>query len=159
MTEDELRVFSGDHLLYELEMAFWLVPLLEPYAARPLGFKENLVKNALLEAFVGHVRVLKFFLYDEPTGDDVSADHYVADVDSWHDARRPIPAELAEAARRVGKEIAHLTQRRLAPDAPGRDWNTVSVRTALALPLKSFLRLARPGVLDWRVQTLITEWK
>jgi hypothetical protein len=156
MTDDELRAFSGDHLLYELEMTFWLVPLLERYA-KPAGFEENIIKNALLESFVGHVRVLKAFLYDEPKWDDVSADHYVADVAAWRNARGPMPAELAEGARRVGKEIAHLTQGRLAPDAPRRDWNTVAVRTALVPPLKSFLRLARPEVLDRRVQTLITE--
>jgi hypothetical protein len=157
MTDDALKAFSGDHLQYELEMVFFGGPLLMRYA-KPGSFDENIIKNALLESFVGHVRVLKAFLYEAPKwDDDISADHYVRDVSAWHAAREPVPEELATAAKRAGKEVAHLTAGRLDPDDPARNWNAIAVRNALVQPLKLFLSMARPGVLDWRVQRLITE--
>jgi hypothetical protein len=157
MSDEELLRFSGDHIQYELEMTFLLAPLLLEYATRQT-FNDNIIKNALLESFVAHVRVLKTFLYDEAKwDDDVPADQYVRDVEAWHQARGAVPQVLAGAAQRVGKEIVHLTRGRHDPDAPERDWNPIVIRDALVQPLKMFLRMARPGLLDWRVQQLITD--
>jgi hypothetical protein len=157
MTDEELLKFSGDHIQYELEMTFFLAPMLLNYVS-PQTFDENIIKNALLESFLAHVRVLKAFLYDEPKwDDDVVADYYVRDVEAWHQARGPVPHVLAEAARRVGKEIVHLTTGRHDPDAPERGWNPIVVRDALVHPLKLFLRMGRPELLDWKVKQLITD--
>jgi len=157
MSDEELLRFSGDHVQYELEMTFFVAPMLLRYAT-PRDFDENIIKNALLEAFVAHVRVLKAFLYDNPQrDDDVSAEHYVGDVEAWRTARGPVPDVLAAAAKRVGKEVVHLTRGRHDPDSPQRDWNPLGILDALVRPLKLFLSMARPGVLDWRVRQLITE--
>ena len=80
MNETELQAFSGEHLYYELEMVFFTAPLCIQYR-EPKDVDEQVIKNALLESFAIHVRVLKAFLFD-PRGrlDDVISDDYVANL-------------------------------------------------------------------------------
>lgn len=56
----------GTILFYELEMAFSTGPLALRYA-EPASVDEQVIRNALVESFLVHVRVLKAFLYDRRT--------------------------------------------------------------------------------------------
>ena len=117
MNEAELHAFSSEHLYYELEMVFFTAPLCVHYR-EPKDVDEQVIKNALLESFTIHVRVLKAFLFD-PRGrlDDVIADDYVANPEEWRRARGPVPEILRHASERAGGEVAHLTTRRQSEPA------------------------------------------
>jgi hypothetical protein len=64
-----------------------------------------IVKNALLESFTIHVRLLALFLYQKPNPkwpNDVTAEHYVKDIHAWRTARGAPPSELQRAAALPG---------------------------------------------------------
>src|SRR6266511_4648666 len=99
MTDQELRDFAADHIYYELLMLH--------ETAMGLKSRENLdadfaLKNAFIESFTIHARVLAQFLYYSPSPkfpDDVTAERYMQDVAAWKTARGSIPAELQEGHR------------------------------------------------------------
>jgi hypothetical protein len=156
MTDDELLAFSGEHLFYELEMVFWAGPLALAYAA-PESVDQQIIKNALVESFATHLRVLTAFFYDgRKWRDDVIAEDYVADVAAWRAARGPVPEVLKRAAQRTGGEVAHLTRRRHA-DPGNKAWAPPELIGALADPVRTFVAMTPPTRLDWRVRTLAAE--
>ena len=50
----------------------------------------------------------------------------------------PFPSDLQTVVDRTGKEIAHLTTRRLAPDDPGKAWSPEPILRLFFGPLKRF---------------------
>jgi hypothetical protein len=156
MTDAELQAFSGEHLFYELEMTFWTAPLVVKYAV-PKDVDDQVIKNALLESFLVHVRSLKAFLYD-PKGreDDVCADDYVVNAEEWRRARGEVPDLLKRAAQRTGGEVAHLTTRRRSePDE--RQWDVRELVKALVQPFCQFVAMTPAGRLDWRIHHLAAD--
>jgi hypothetical protein len=154
MTDEELRDFAADHIYYELLMLH--------ETAMGLKWRENLdadfaVKNAFIESFTIHARVLALFLYKGPKwDDDVTAEQYVSDVNKWKAARGDIPAELQEVIDRTGKEIAHLTRGRRPPGDPKKAWTIEHVYRLLCGPLHLFLRHADLARLDTSVPAFIS---
>jgi len=116
MTAQELHDFAADHLYYEL--------LMFHETAMGLKWRENLdadfaLKNAFIESFTIHARVLAVFLYDKPQrDDDVTAEDYVKDIEAWRRAHGSMPPDLREVVVRTNKEIAHLTKQRRPPGDP-----------------------------------------
>jgi hypothetical protein len=155
MTDQELRDFAADHLYYELLMLH--------ETAMGLKWRETLdadfaLKNALIESFTVHARVLAQFLYYSPSKkfpDDVTAEHYVRDVREWKAARGPLPADLQEVIDRTGKEIAHLTRGRRPPGDPRKAWTVEHVYRLLCVPLHLFLKHAEPERLEVSVTAFI----
>ena len=47
------------------------------------GTPDQFLKNILLESFLLHTRILRDFLFREPTGDDVSARHFFETPAEW----------------------------------------------------------------------------
>ena len=101
MTDQDLWDFAADHIYYELLMLH--------ETAMGLKWRKDLdsdfaLKNAFIESFTIHARVLALFLYKGPKwDDDVTAEQYVRDVQKWKAARGDIPAELQEVIDRTGK--------------------------------------------------------
>ncbi len=157
MTDEELQDFAAHHISYELMMLH--------EAASGLKWRPNLdsdftLKNALIEAFTVHARVLAQFLYYSPSKkfpNDVTAEHYVKDVDTWKAALGPIPAELQEVIDRSSREIVHLTKGRRPPDDPKKGWTIERVYLLLCRPLHLFLKHAEPARLDISVTAFIRE--
>jgi len=155
MTDQELRDFAADHIYYELLMLH--------ETAMGLKWRKDLdsdfaLKNAFIESFTIHARVLALFLYKGPKwDDDVTAEQYVRDVQKWKAERGDIPAELQEVIDRTGKEIAHLTKGRRPPGDPKKGWTIEHVYVLLCKPLHLFLRHADPARLDVRVPAFIQE--
>jgi hypothetical protein len=155
VTDDELHTFSIEHLYYELEMLFFMGEwLLSPSAAD----RELIVKNALIEAFLIHARSLTAFLHDRPNPrypNDVTAEHYVADVDQWRARRGPVPDVLEVLRKRTGQEIAHLTTLRHPTGSPEKAWSPQEIIDALRPRLKAFVDEVPPQRIDWRLRNFL----
>ena len=95
--------------------------------------------NAILESFLLHSRVISDFLYkDTPRKDDVSAADYFSEPDEWQKLR-PSKTELIQRLnKRVGKELAHLTQERLSEEMADRGWPIVDIGKDILAAVKVF---------------------
>jgi hypothetical protein len=90
-------------------MLDWCVgSLFDDFWAGVPRYPAEIARNALVEPFTLHFRVLYDFLWADPRRDDVSARHWFPD---GHWEAKPTDA-LREARRRTNKEIAHLTYTR-----------------------------------------------
>ncbi len=153
MTDQELWDFAADHIYHELLMLHETAMRLKWGPDLDTDFA---LKNALIESFTIHARVLALFLYKGPKWeDDVTAEQYVRDVQEWRAARGDIPPELQEVIDRTGKEIAHLTRGRRPPGDPKKAWTIEHVYRLLCGPLHLFLKHAEPGRLDVSVAAFI----
>jgi hypothetical protein len=107
VTHEELRLFAVDHLMYELTMFHETAMRLKHDSALATDI---IVKNALLESFTIHVRLLALFLYQKPNPkwpNDVTAEHYVKDIHAWRTTRAAAEPCLGwrPGARRPGAGI------------------------------------------------------
>jgi hypothetical protein len=72
----------------------------------------------------------------------VGAVHYVRDVVAWTVALGSKPVVLEEARRRVGKQIAHLTEKRYRDGAPEKEWHPQVEIPAITQARKLFIAYA-----------------
>jgi hypothetical protein len=156
MTDAQLRAYSAEHLVYELEM---LCATAGRLAALQAQRDEDVVlRNALIESFATHARALALFVYPDAGGRrrnaDVTADHYVRDLNAWRHARPRLPHELDSVIKRTAKEIAHLTMDRHLP-ASRPPWRTEPILRAVADPFHRFAAEVSEGRFDARARTLI----
>jgi len=138
-TDPYLLAFSGEHVAYEIDMFFGMVEVLTQSSliGASSAAAAARLKNALIEAFVIHLRNLIDFLYlDRPQPNDVvAADFCGACI--WEAQRPPITSSLDAARVRANKEIAHLTSQRIAGTPPEKAWEP----SALAAEIRPLLRL------------------
>jgi hypothetical protein len=89
--------------------------------------------NALLESFTIHARCLVDFLYPiaNPRSDDVVAEDFAP---NWRAVRPPKPPVLNKLNLEVGKQIAHLTYRRISVTEEAKGWKFKEITTVLADP-------------------------
>jgi hypothetical protein len=156
VTDEELRSFSGEHLFYELEMVFSVGPLAMKYA-RAESLEDQVIKNALIESFAIHVRVLKAFFYDAARWpEDVTAVDYVSNAEEWILRRGNAPDVLETAAKRASGETAHLTTRRRSePEA--KHWAVQPLLGALTGIFCRFVSMTPKARLDWRIYMLASD--
>lgn len=122
-SDEELRDFAGEHLIYEIQMLF--------YTAVRLGqgsFHDTFEMNALLESFTVHARaLLSVFRPEHPRADDAIASQW---VDDWVEPELTPLFELVHP--RVGKEIAHLTWTRAGMDEEAKRWPIPAIAAEFA---------------------------
>jgi len=127
-TPDELRSFAREHLVYEVWMLGGLTDRLlevlehdERVGERDLDWLDMVTRNALVEAFTIHARLLIHFLYEpsQVRADDALARHYVQEGE-WTPPE--LTGELEQVGRRVGKGVAHLTYDRLLVTEETKGW-------------------------------------
>ena len=153
---EALRKYSGEHLLYELQMFFQAVSF--PPARAVRGQEDSsfvttgppvvlstceepswFVRMAAIEALVLHFRNLLTFLFPEESAlkpDDVAAHHFMAGSDplqAWVTARGPMSGDLRQAKTRADKELAHLTAKRIDGYAPGKQWQARAMAREVAV--------------------------
>jgi hypothetical protein len=121
---DEELVAVSEHLLYEIQMLFGTARTM---ATSIIGdgkdFQTWSIRNAMVESFTVHTRILLDFLYPSKMGrDDVIADDFFDNPSTWVGQRPAESALLTEIHRRVGKEIAHLTYARLDVTPETKPW-------------------------------------
>jgi len=151
-TPEELREAS-DHLYYEIGMLQSMAGVL---ASGALG--ESQLKNAALESFALHARVLLEFCYSDkphPVHPDVIAANFFEDASSWINERPPKTELLAGIHDRVGKQVAHLSYKRQDVTPEDKKWSFAQIATDLQVVLDTFYYLVPRNVLGKRWQKVI----
>lgn len=113
-TDEELKQYADEHVLYELSMLHETAALLAAYQFQ--GPYSEAVYNALLESFLVHARNLVDFLYKESefggarTTDVVVEDYLL--VPNQLQALVPVTQLLRDTKIRADKQVSHLTTNR-----------------------------------------------
>lgn len=125
-SEEELKLIS-EHLWYEVQM---LVGLSRYMSSG--GSDNNLINNAVLEAYTIHARlILDFLTPKKPKPDDVLAIDFLEDVQEWVNLQKGRFQQIEKIRTRVGKEVAHLTYRRLSVTPDEKPWEFVEITDEL----------------------------
>jgi hypothetical protein len=139
-TPDDLRQLS-EHLAYEVQTTFDLAAALIPTSGKPHA--SMVVRNALLEAFTIHVRLLAGFLWGERPAEQTELAAYAADYyapEEWARIRPTRPPELDPVvSSKVGSGVAHLTYRHGHAMPDGREWSPIKICTALDPAIRCFI--------------------
>jgi hypothetical protein len=138
----ELKGVSN-HLRYEVNM---LLSSATGLASGVFGEK-NTVANALLEAFVLHLRTIMDFLY--PRGrrvkdDDVLASDFFDSAVQWCKIRdkqvgKELRRSLENARDRADKEMAHLTYSRLKVTSAEKGWPYIKIANEVRKAIRVFI--------------------
>ncbi|MCZ6691094.1 MAG: hypothetical protein O7H41_16015 [Planctomycetota bacterium] len=143
-SDAELVQTSENHLKYEVDMLAALteaIPKLGPEEDE--SFTSWGIRHALLESFAVHARTLLGFLYSSsPWEDDVIAEDFFDDPETWRKARPDKSAVLSKIHRRVGKEIVHLTYARSRVTKEVKKWPILEIYQEIATAFRRFLDLA-----------------
>ena len=134
-------VETSDILFYEVDMLIETGRVL----ASVMTGQPRVIKNAVLESFTLHTRVLLDFLYlDKPKWpDDVMALHFLDEPNKWK-TNRPEKSQILESVHaRVGTEVAHLTYKRLEISSEQRQWHFVAIAEEVATILNKLLKLVQ----------------
>ena len=153
--DSELLNYSKEHLAYEAAMFFKLGWILERLAdVPPIDEVRVTVKNALIESFVMHFRCLGSFLClpNAKYPDDVLAKEFFNNPSQWSPS---IPVELSKALKRADKEIAHLTDKRIAGTNPVKEWQPKERMDEIKPMLKDFVSRSSPSKLHHSVKEFV----
>jgi hypothetical protein len=162
LTDPELLAYSGEHVAYEIQMFLcsyrfvftaidWDLPA---PASLPEHLRKWTVQMALLEALMGHARVLINFLYPRSIeADDITAAHFFDDPEQWEKIRPGLSEPLDAIRRRANKELAHLTTRRIA-GTPAEKGHRAKDFAELWETVKLFMTHASPSRLHQNVRDL-----
>lgn len=157
LSDDELKQYACEHVHYEL----WMFLRLGQYlmeAPQPSDDQERVLRNAVIESFVIHLRNLIAFLYSVrvQTKDIIAAD-YFRDANEWYTKRPPISRELRIARERSHKEIIHLTTERISGTPPQKGWPIPALLREIKALMGLFAALASTERMDPKIQTLIMQ--
>ena len=130
------QVEGLEHVNYEYTM------LRDALSGIRLFNSMDIVRNAFVESFAIHSRVLIEFLHPNPAGrkDDIIAAAFVRDEESWIKERGAKPDVLAKAKVRADKMVGHLTYARLSLD---RQWPAPQIVSEIDRTWRLFLSHCR----------------
>ena len=152
LSDEELRLYSGEHLFYEIEMLFNISHI------DMSNLRSQFLMNILIESFGLHLRNLITFLY--PTQNPFSTDIYARDYfpieNEWRRIAPPLSITLASAKRRTDKELGHLTTERIAGFPDYKKWEMIPLTEELKPILKLFCSSASKSKLDVKVTQLVS---
>jgi len=111
MNDQELTKYSGEHLLYEFRMFWWLTGA--------VSYMDGYMRDALLEAWLVHLRNLINFFCSKGSQDDVIAAHFFDNPNAWS---KPESDTLDKALYRANKELSHITAKRRYKGEEDTDW-------------------------------------
>lgn len=118
---DRLKRVGDEHLVYEFEMFHDTASILGTEIVQ----NDLTIRNAIIEAFVIHMRnLLKFFFDTQPLKTDVTASDFYEDPEDWINIRATLNDKEAveRICRRANKEVAHLTYDRLDVKPEEKAW-------------------------------------
>jgi hypothetical protein len=136
-TDDQLLEYSGEHLLYELQIFRWVKN--EAQSQEQPSF----LLSALLESFAIHLRNLTDFLFTLPKDartDDIVAADYFDSPGAWTPGNRS--TTLGEAQVRANKEISHITYKRKDSTDITKPWPVADLFDEIDSISKNFAREA-----------------
>jgi hypothetical protein len=159
-TRDE-RCAISEHLLFELQMMFLMADRLRRHLSGECVLYDD-VKTACIESLVIHVRSLKNFIWGDPRkgyADDVLASDFFSDGE-WEETRKRIQASSLESvAPRTGREVAHLSYKRLDVSEDEREWQFDVIACVIGVGLRLFLAgVPRDSLCDNFEQRLRAVW-
>ena len=141
----ELLRAVSEHLHYE----YWMLRSLAEWIVAG-GVGDRVVRNAVLESFVIHTRVLiEFFYSDAAWHDTVVAADFFAQPADWQAVRPPLCETLEEARRRVGKDAVHLTYTRLEQTPDTKRWPVAEISDEISRVMTVFQRCVPADALSW----------
>lgn len=126
----------SEHLGYEYVM---LKNCLDTLRANSLN---EFLNYAVLEAFLLHARNIIFFFYkSEASGqpDDAVAENFFSNPKHWQQVRGKKPSLIENVQTRMGKNLAHLTYKRLGLTDKERKWPCDDIYSHLITLLKLFV--------------------
>ena len=137
LSDSDLVAYSGEHLLYELQMFVYAGrELARPHLAGPM-------RSVVIESFVIHLRNLIDFFFTTPThDDDVAAVHFYPE---WNEV---MPHILKLARDRANKELSHLTLQRKTGRHPDKPWDVAALFRSVHQVAKRFVNKASPAKLS-----------
>ena len=155
LSDAELVAYSKQHVRYEIQMLWGCHQLLmHDFQGSP--DLVQLMRNAFLESYAIHLRILVDFLYPNVIKDtDVVADDFFPQGKSPA-ALPSLPSNLESARKRAHKQVSHLTTGRLDEGDPGKNWSTALTKEIVDV-LVEFARQASPHKLDSSVRADILQ--
>ena len=121
-------------VLYEWEMFEWC----GQEAAKKHAHRG--MKNSLLESFLIHARVLYDFFVTPATRDDISAQHFFDDPNTWANSTQNLCPYLRSERIRLQGMVPHLTYRRLDYERAGqKEWDVSAVTKDISQAWQQFL--------------------
>lgn len=137
LSDPELTAYSGEHLLYELQLLRFttgeLVQLQQP----------SPIASVLIESFGIHLRnLIDFFYTPRAKEDDVIASDFCP---GWKDT---MSGTLKVAKERANKELSHLTLARKSGLDPSKPWDVVGLFQEVSGVAKTFAGRASPTKLS-----------
>jgi hypothetical protein len=139
-TRGERRAIS-EHLLLELQMMFLMADRLRRHLSGEYVLPDD-VKTACIESIVIHVRALEEFIWGNPSEDhphDALASDFFPDGE-WEETRKRIQkSSLRKVAPRTGREVAHLSYKRLGAPEEARQWQFDVIACVIGVALRLFL--------------------
>jgi hypothetical protein len=167
LPDDAVRAFADEHLLYEIAMVAGLARRLSRFKtlldsedmARDGALAEELFeiagRNADIEAFTVHARVLLEFFYRDQRRKNVAiAADFFSDDDTWRGVRPEKSSNLRKIEGRVGTEIAHLTYGRAAASTTP-EWAYNAIWHDLSEVVRLFVDEASPERLSYDFRTKV----
>jgi hypothetical protein len=154
---DDLRLLS-EHLLYEVQMTFFLAALLVGRQGQQV---EQMVVNVHLDAFTMHVRQLIDFFWKDRRPDSgttaFAADYF--SPDEWRELCPEQPELLSEAVRRkIGWGVAHLTYDRAWANPLEKGWDVAGLARALAPTVICFVHNVDRANVDQKYFDYVRQW-
>src|ERR1039458_1680695 len=117
MTDEELTKYSGEHLLHEFKMFWWLTGA--------ISYMDGYMHDALLESWLVHLRnLIPFFCHGRSDTDDVIAEDFLDNPGDWSQTES---TTLKTARERANKELSHITGKRKYTGETDKDWDVVGL--------------------------------
>jgi hypothetical protein len=137
-----LTDYSGEHLLHELKMFWWLAGNIKPDM-------DAYLHDALLASSVVHLRNLVDFFYRAGQDDDVVAKDFFDKPCEWSANESTL---LNSAHTRANKELSHLTAARKNEGDPEKPWDLAALHGEISAVAKDFANRASKTKLHEKVR-------
>jgi hypothetical protein len=144
LKDEELATYSGEHLLYGLQVCQWTAAELQS------PVKTDVLRSVLIESFGMHLRnLIDFFFTPRVKGDDVIAADFCP---GWNET---MPATLNQARARANKELSHLTLGRKSGLHPDKPWDVAGLFKEVQEVAQRFAAKASPTKLHADVRKFL----
>jgi hypothetical protein len=127
-------VQASEHLKYEYAM---LQATAEEISKHDY---EQMLRNAILESWVQHVRNLIDFFYTPKRQDDMVIGDFLGGID-LPDGFPPITSDLDKAKTRANKEMSHLTYTRVGVKPEEKNWPVGQITNQLSERMDLFISI------------------
>jgi len=152
LTDRQLLDYSGEHLLYELQIFQWIV--------NNFPTEASFQRSVFVESFAVHLRNLIDFFYTSPLkaqGDDIVAGDFFNSPGEWNPGT--IPTTLDSARQRANKEVSHITYKRKSANDTTKPWPVSDLFSEVNAVSRQFAAEASRNKLHTSVVQFLTATK